>query len=94
MIKIGIVDDESIFRDAAASVIRDALGPESVQADVRTFPDGESVLDDLRSKGRFDILVADIQMSGMDGMELGRRVRRMCPDTAIVFLTSYEEYAA
>src|SRR5699024_6103525 len=42
----------------------------------------------------FDILLADIQMAGMDGMELGRKIRRENPGMYIIFVTSYEEYAA
>ena len=41
-----------------------------------------------------EVEITDIQMQQLDGVELGKLVRRLCPDMYIVFITSYEEYAA
>lgn len=43
---------------------------------------------ELISAGRvFDVMVTDYKMPGMDGVELIRKVRELCPDTKIVMLS-------
>jgi len=64
---ISIVDDDASMRDALVSLVR-ALG-----YDARGFASGEDFLayDDL---GRFSCTITDIQMPGMSGFELKRRL--------------------
>ena len=94
MIKIGIVDDEKIFRDRIAFLVTRILSSESMETEIRTYPDGSSFLAAGQTDGPCDILLADIQMAGLDGMELGKKIRRNNPGMHIIFITSYEEYAA
>ncbi len=54
-------------------------------------PDGELALP-MIEKCRPDILITDIKMPFMDGLELARLVRSKYPDTEIVFLTGHEEF--
>ncbi len=94
MIRISIVDDEEIIREKISSLVSETLAAEPVEAELRTYPDGESFLGASGTDGPSDILLADIQMAGMDGMELGRKIRRDNPGMYIIFITSYEQYAA
>ncbi|HJD01795.1 MAG TPA: LytTR family DNA-binding domain-containing protein [Candidatus Mediterraneibacter excrementavium] len=94
MIRISIVDDEKIIREKISSLVSETLAAEPVEAELRTYPDGESFLGVSGTDGPSDILLADIQMAGMDGMELGRKIRRDNPGMYIIFITSYEQYAA
>ena len=54
--------------------------------------DGELALPIIRRE-KPDILVTDIRMPFMDGLELSRHVRQELPDTAIIILSGYEEFA-
>lgn len=93
MIRIGIVDDEMMFRNRIASLVSETLKSEPLQTEIRKYMNGNSFLDSIQNDGPFDILLADIQMDGMDGMELGKRIHSKNPGMAIIFITSYEEYA-
>lgn len=42
---------------------------------------------------RVDLALLDIDMPGMDGIELAAAIRKLHPDTAIVFLTAYSQFA-
>ena len=42
---------------------------------------------------RFDIAFLDIDMPQMSGIELARRVHSLQPDTIIIFITNYIQYA-
>lgn len=94
MITIGIVDDERVVRDMIEKCILRTPGCGEDAVDIRHFECAEEFLDAVRLGGQFDILLADIQMKGMDGMELGRNVQKLRPKMYIIFITSYEEYAA
>lgn len=94
MIRIGVVDDEKMFRDRISEIVVNVLKGEQVQTEIKKYADGTHFFEALSAGEPFDILLADIQMAGMDGMELGRRIRRNSPGMYIIFITSYEEYAA
>ena len=49
---------------------------------------GEEALD-LRGRSPFDLMVTDIQMSGISGMELLARVRRDTPETQVIVITAF-----
>ena len=40
-----------------------------------------------------DVIFADIEMPGTNGIELGKRISRMLPDCYFIFITAFEEYA-
>lgn len=54
-------------------------------------PDGEVALPQLLEK-RPDILLTDIKMPFMDGLELARIVRKELPDTRIIILSGHNEF--
>ncbi len=55
---------------------------------VRTASSGEEGLDVLRSED-FDVVLADLRMPGMDGMDLLRAVKALRPDTEVVIMTAF-----
>jgi DNA-binding LytR/AlgR family response regulator len=60
---------------------------------VYAYPDGDSLLGGIKRLGRFELMILDILMPGMNGMELARELRD-CGDLGkIIFLTSSPEYA-
>lgn len=94
MIRIGIVDDEKMFRDKITGIVKDVLETESTKAEIKRYSDGNHFFEAVSAGERFDILLADIRMPGVDGMKLGRKMRQSNPGMYIIFITSYEEYAA
>ncbi len=64
----------------------------SVQLDV--FPSAESFLFRYAEDKRWDILLLDIEMPGMDGVAMARQVRRDNDAVQIVFVTGYSDYIA
>ncbi len=62
--------------------------------EVEVFPSAESFLFRYDEDKSFDILLLDIEMEGMDGVPLARRVRRVSDTVEIVFITGYSDYIA
>jgi len=80
--KILIVDDELIMRESLAGWLeRDGYA-------VQTAPSGEDALEKLKET-RFDILLVDIKMEGISGLDVLRHVKENDPDVAVVMITAY-----
>lgn len=62
--------------------------------EIRAYASGETFWKAIKNGEIPDILFTDIQMQPLNGVELGKRVRKLCPDMYIIFITSFEEYAA
>ncbi|MCD8381892.1 MAG: LytTR family DNA-binding domain-containing protein [Clostridiales bacterium] len=58
------------------------------------FPSAESFLFRWAEQQRFDLLLLDVEMGEMDGVELARQVRRDSELVQIVFITGYSDYIA
>ncbi len=82
------VDDEPLVLQLTLSLFRDLPGFSEVEG----FAGALEALDWLENH-KPDIALLDIDMPGMNGLELAARICEMHPDTAIIFLTGYSEYA-
>lgn len=77
-----IVDDELIMRESLAGwLLRDGH-------EVKTAASGEEALDKIKET-RFDILLVDIKMEGISGLEVLETVKESDPDVAVVMITAY-----
>jgi two-component system response regulator HydG len=82
MIRVLVVDDEAPNRDALARVFaREGW-------EVRVAEDGRAALDVLR-EGDVAVVVSDLKMPGLDGLELLRACRQIAPDTQVILATAY-----
>ncbi len=84
--KILIVDDELIIRESLAGWLqRDGY-------DVLTAESGEKALEILKID-RFDILLVDIKMDGMSGIDVLQVVKEHYPDIDVVMITAFGSIA-
>lgn len=79
------VDDQALFRAAARDVIRATAGFELV-AEASSGPEAM----DLFTRLEPDLVLMDVRMPGVDGIETTRRLRALRPD-AVVVLISLED---
>jgi NtrC-family two-component system response regulator AlgB len=82
MADILIVDDAKNIRDHLATYVGQ-LGHR-----VRTAADGAEALA-LVAAERFDLVVSDVRMAGVDGLALLRELRARRPDAVVVLMTAY-----
>ena len=81
--RILVVDDEPAIVDAVTYALR-ASGFE-----VDAFADGESALEAARSPEGYDVLVLDVRLPGLSGIEICRRLRSES-DVPILILTAMD----
>lgn len=86
MIRMGLVDDQELVRIGIAQLISlsDTISLAWQAAN------GVSALDMLE-KTPVDILVSDIRMPNMDGLQLAKEIRKMGNKTPILMLTTFDE---
>jgi len=84
LLKILYVEDEPDLRERVRIVL------EMEYATVVTAASGGDGLA-LFARLRPDVVVSDIMMPGMDGLEMARRIRELSPETPVIFTTAFTE---
>jgi signal transduction histidine kinase/CheY-like chemotaxis protein len=82
--RILLVDDDDDVRQVAAALIEE-IGYEVVAAE-----SGEAALRMLEP-GKFSLLITDIAMPGMNGVQLARRVKAVAPTLPVIFASGYAD---
>ena len=72
---------------------REILREEGIKADVIWYDSAAALLEAVREGRTFHILLLDVMMEGMDGMELAAALRAGHEDAAIIFISSNREMA-
>ncbi|MBQ3705229.1 MAG: response regulator [Clostridia bacterium] len=85
-----VVDDDVIICNGTAGRIRRMAFPE-VET-VACAYSGREALNKMKSLP-YGILLTDIRMEGMDGLELVRQVREACPQTVCIIMTAYDQFS-
>ena len=86
MISVSIVDDEDNLRQSIATFLNGSPGFRCVSA----YADGESALEQLPVHWP-DVVLMDVHLTGMSGIECTRRLKATKPEAQIVMLTVYED---
>lgn len=88
MLKVFLVEDESIMREG----LRDNIPWETYGYQFAgEASDGEMALPLIR-KVRPDVLITDIKMPFMDGLELSQIVTKEFPNTKIIIISGYDDF--
>ena len=90
-LKILLVDDEPLARDR----LRVLLGDLAVQRATEVVGEAANGLEALAviRQHSVDVVLADIRMPGMDGIELASHLGRLEKPPAVIFTTAYDNYA-
>lgn len=91
MIRVAIVEDEAEIREQLMGYVQRYTQQYGTAFEVKTFADGLEILEDYRPA--YDLILLDIEMKHLDGMETARRIRELDPDVMLVFITNMAQYA-
>ena len=84
MARILVIDDEEVFLDA----LSEAVELRRWRVTVDTALSADEAADLLRSV-EYDVVISDVRMPGMDGIELLKLCKEVRPDTPVVLITGY-----
>ena len=90
MINIAICDDELYYRTEIKDTLKSLLSSYSINYNIYEFSSGEELLDNYPQN--LDILIMDIQMKLINGMDTARNIREFDTNVEIIFMTSFLEF--
>ena len=94
MIKIAICDDEEKAVALHEKIVKTCLQAQGVGYEITTYTQSRNLLYDITDDGFFyDLILLDIEMPGISGMEIPQQLKGFLPNVRIIFVTSHTEYA-
>ena len=92
--RFAICDDDADYAGYIDQLAARWARQTGAAVETERFPSAEAFLFRYEERRDFDVLLLDIEMTGMDGVELAKTVRRTSDDVQIVFITGYTDYIA
>lgn len=89
-IKVAIVEDEREAAKKLVSFFNRYSGEHSVLFETHCYSDGESFIEGYEG---FDMVLMDIELSGMNGLDTVRRLRGLDNDIMVIFVTNMAQFA-
>lgn len=90
--KIAICDDDKTQRENLTALVKEWAKKKEQFIQLTTFESAESFLFQYAEEKDFDMLLLDIEMGQMNGVELAKAVRREDKEVQIIFITGYMDY--
>ncbi|MEE8816612.1 MAG: LytTR family DNA-binding domain-containing protein [Lachnospiraceae bacterium] len=91
MYHAAIVEDESAVLSYLRHCLSDAFTSHGESVEFDAFEGAEGFLSMLSEHYHFDMAFLDIEMPGMDGISLCRKIREIAPDILVVFISNKDE---
>lgn len=89
LLKIAICDDERNVLEQQCKIIKEILDEKNINSIIEVF---DSSVELLESRTVHDILILDIQMNNIDGIEAAKQIRKKNQNAVIIFVTNYGAY--
>ena len=94
MFRIAICEDDRVFSNAHEKTCRAILDSINIDHRVSVYSNSADFVNDFEIRQhRYEMVLLDIVMDGINGMEIAQKIREQDDDTAIVFITAYDKYA-
>lgn len=94
VIKIAICDDEEKAVALHEKIVKDCLQACGIGNEITTYSQSSNLLYDIIDDGFFfDLILLDIEMPGISGMEVPQQIKGFLPNVKVIFVTSHTEYA-
>lgn len=92
--RVAICDDEEVQQRLIEKYLREWAEKSGKRMEAIAFPSAESFLFHWEDDKEYDLLILDIEMGNINGMELALRLRARNEEIPILFVSGYEHYMA
>jgi DNA-binding LytR/AlgR family response regulator len=93
MFRVAICEDEKVVLDFENSLVNKWAAARGCSLELDSNISAEQFLFESEDKAPYDVLIFDIQMKNMNGMELAKTLRARGCDAVIIFITGVPDYA-
>lgn len=94
VVKIAICDDDEAAVALHERIVKTSLQAQGIGYEITTYTQSRNLLYDIIDDGFFyDLILLDIEMPGISGMEIPQQIKGFLPNVKIIFVTSHTEYA-
>ena len=90
--RIAIIDDDPVSRETLSALALNWSDARGHITNLSKYTSAESFLFTYSTEKTFDILLLDVEMDGMNGVELAKRLRSENKIIQIIFITAYSDY--
>lgn len=90
---IAVCDDVRVDREEIAEMAEEICKEEQICLEISCFENAETLLDDIEEGCRYDLMLIDVLMPEVDGIEMARVLRSQEDKTSIVFISCNREMA-
>ena len=92
--RMAVCDDDTLQLSALSELVRNWAQAHGHELTIETYPSAEAFLFHYEAHRQIDMMLLDIEMGGMSGVDLARAIRRENREVQIIFITGYMEYIA
>lgn len=89
---LAICDDEPIILSEIERRVKKALTGFNLQPSIYTYTSGEDLITDFENGIDFDLVILDLSLKGIDGLETAKQLKEKSKSIMIVFCTGYDPY--
>lgn len=90
MISIAICDDEAFYRKQLLNYIDTFNFDEELK--VVEFESGDLLCESYKCRKYFNIILLDVEMPGLNGMDVAKKIRSFDRDVTLIFISSHQNY--
>lgn len=91
LVNIVICENDKNDQEFVKAKVVEILDDLDIEYEIKVYNSGDDLLEGYDKYT--DIILLDIQMDGLDGMETARKIREFDDNVEIIFITSFVEYA-
>lgn len=91
MLEIAIVEDEENYRKVLCQYLEKYEKETGEKIHTSIFTDGDEIVENYTAK--YDIILMDIEMQFMNGMDAAHKIREVDRSVIIIFITNMAQYA-
>ena len=93
MLNIAILDDEDIYMKRICKITEVCMRQMDIDCRTRVYTTGEDLLADFRKEEYFDLYLLDVELPGVNGLEVAKHIRRRYTEPVIIYISNHMNYA-
>lgn len=91
--RIAILDDEQEYISLITSITKEYMLKRGFEYEIKTYTSSKDLMDDYNASKKEMIYLLDVEVPGMNGIEVAKQIRLKQWDSFIIYITNYIQYA-